>query len=212
MEACLAFPLGNVRLCLFEPDASLTRRCSSGKPACPYELRLISNPADHYMHGLCNRLEKAAHSYAKIQGLTGFDMIHFTFVNAIIRVALAHFACCSLPCGKIRQISPLISILIPLPHTFDAGICWVGGQRNIGLFEPVAECFGMNAEQTSAVCDRKSSHDRVSFREETKRQIGETTVAGIFPELRHFQEISWKSGRKNDGQQISVENGEEARN
>jgi len=96
-------------------------------------------------------------------------------------------------------------------HTFDAGICRVGGQRKSGLFEPVAECFGMNAEQTSAVCDRKSSHDRVSFREETKRPTRETRVAGNFPELRHFQEISWKSGRKNDGQQTSVGNGEEAR-
>ena len=98
-----------------------------------------------------------------------------------------------------------------LRHTFDAGICRVGGQRKIGLFEPMAECFGMNAEQTSAVCDRKRSHDRVSFREETKRQTRETRVAGNFPELRHFQEISWKFGRKSDEQQTSVGNGEEAR-
>src|SRR5260370_1414645 len=66
-------------------------------------------------------------------------------------------------------------------HTFDAGICRVGGQRNSGLFEPVAECFGMNAEQTSAVCDRKSSHDRVSFRAETKRQTREPHSGAKFP-------------------------------
>jgi len=107
------------------------------------------------------------------------------------------------------QAGYLVQVL--LRHTCDAGICRVGGQRNSGLFEPVAECFGMNAEQASAVCDRKRSHDRVSFRVETKRQTRETTVAGNFLELRHFQEISWKSGRENDGQQLSVGNGEEAR-
>ena len=36
--------------------------------------RVISNPADHYMYGSCNRLEKATHNRAKIQELTGFDM------------------------------------------------------------------------------------------------------------------------------------------
>src|SRR6266852_495083 len=35
---------------------------------------VISNPADHYMYGSCNRLEKATHNRAKIQELTGFDM------------------------------------------------------------------------------------------------------------------------------------------
>jgi hypothetical protein len=107
------------------------------------------------------------------------------------------------------QAGYLLQVL--LRHTFDAGICRVGGQRKSGLFEPVAECFGMNAEQASAVCERKRSHDRVSFREETKRQTRETTGAENFLELPHFQEISWKSGRENDGQQISVEKGEEAR-
>jgi hypothetical protein len=84
------------------------------------------------------------------------------------------------------QAGYLVQIL--LRHTFDAGICRVGSQRKIGLFEPVAECFGMNAEQASAVCDRKSSHDRVSFREETKRQPSETTVA------RNFLEV-WEGNR-----------------
>src|SRR5712692_10444864 len=37
--------------------------------------RVISNPADHYMYGSCNRLEKATHNRAKIQELTGFDII-----------------------------------------------------------------------------------------------------------------------------------------
>src|SRR6266852_7010964 len=37
---------------------------------CP----MISNPADHYMYGSCNRLEKATHNRAKIQELTGFDI------------------------------------------------------------------------------------------------------------------------------------------
>ncbi len=36
---------------------------------------MISNPADHYMYGSCNRLEKATHNRAKIQELTGFDMM-----------------------------------------------------------------------------------------------------------------------------------------
>src|SRR6266566_5027893 len=71
------------------------------------------------------------------------------------------------------QAGYLVQVL--LRHTFDAGIRRVGGQRKIGLFEPVAECFGMNAEQTSTVCDRKGSHDRVSFRVETKRHTRETT-------------------------------------
>ncbi len=35
---------------------------------------VISNPADHYMYGSCNRLEKATHNRAKIQELTGFDI------------------------------------------------------------------------------------------------------------------------------------------
>src|SRR5260370_33002148 len=107
------------------------------------------------------------------------------------------------------QAGYLVQVL--LRHTFDAGICRVGSQRKIGLFEPVAEGLGMNAEQASAVCDRKRSHDRVSFREETKRQTRETTVARNFLELRHFQEISWKCRRENDGQQLSVKNGKEAR-
>jgi len=46
------------------------------------------------------------------------------------------------------EVTPgLVQVL--LRHTFDASICRVGGQRNSGLFEPVAECFGMNAEQAS---------------------------------------------------------------
>ncbi len=100
---------------------------------------------------------------------------------------------------------------ILLRHPFDAGICRVGSQRKIGLFEPVAESCGMNAEQASAVCGRKRSHERVSFREETKRQTRETTGARNFLELPHFQEISWKCGRENDGQHLAVKNGEEAR-
>src|SRR5947208_3250607 len=107
------------------------------------------------------------------------------------------------------QAGYLVQIL--LRHTFDAGICRVGSQRKSGLFEPVAERFGMNAEQAGAVCDRKRSHDRVSFRVETKRQTRETTGARNFLELRHFQEISWKCRRENDGQHLSVKNGEEAR-
>jgi hypothetical protein len=107
------------------------------------------------------------------------------------------------------QAGYLLQIL--LRHTFDAGISRVGSQRKIGLFEPVAESFGMNAKQASAVCDRKRSHDRVSFREETKRQTRETTVAPNFLEVPEFQEISRKFGRENDGQQLSVKNGEEAR-
>src|SRR5712691_8122563 len=107
------------------------------------------------------------------------------------------------------QAGYLLQIL--LRHPFDAGICRVGSQRKIGLFELVAESFGMNAERASAVGGRKRSHDRVSFREETKRQTRETTGARNFLELRHFQEISWKCGRENDGQHLAVKNGEEAR-
>jgi len=107
------------------------------------------------------------------------------------------------------QAGYLVQIL--LRHTFDAGICRVGNQRKIDLFEPVAESFGMNAEQASAVCDRKRSHDRVSFREETKRQTRETTGARKFLEVSEFQELSRKFGRENDGQHLSVKNGEKAR-
>ena len=107
------------------------------------------------------------------------------------------------------QAGYLLQIL--LRHTFDAGISRVGSQRKIGLFVSVAERFGMNAKQAGAVCDRKRSHDRVSFREETKRQTREPTVARNFLELRHFQEMSRKLERANDRQQLSVKNGEETR-
>jgi hypothetical protein len=39
----------------------------------------------------------------------------------------------------------------------------VDDQRHIGLFEPVVQSLGMNAKQTSAVCDRKKRHTENSF-------------------------------------------------
>jgi hypothetical protein len=42
----------------------------------------------------------------------------------------------------------------------------------MGLFEPVVEGLGMNAKQTSTVCDRKKSHTQNSFR---GKSIWETT-------------------------------------
>ncbi len=53
------------------PKPAVDHECSGG--ACPRQV-LISNPADHYMYGSCNRLEKATHNRAKIQELTGFDI------------------------------------------------------------------------------------------------------------------------------------------
>jgi hypothetical protein len=63
-----------------------------------------------------------------------------------------------------------------LAHTFDTGICRMDGQRHIDLFEPVVERLGMNAKQTSTVCDRKKSHAQNSFR---GKNIWETTRAQI---------------------------------
>jgi hypothetical protein len=55
-----------------------------------------------------------------------------------------------------------------LHHTFDPCIRRVGNQEHIGLFEPVVEGLGMNAKQTSTVCDRKKSHTlRTPFEERT---------------------------------------------
>jgi hypothetical protein len=72
------------------------------------------------------------------------------------------------------QASYLFEML--LAHTFDTGICRVDGQRHIGLFEPVVEHLGMNAKQTSAVCDRKKRHTENSFR---GKNLWETTHAQI---------------------------------
>jgi len=44
-----------------------------------------------------------------------------------------------------------------LRHTGDTCIRRVSGQGHMGLFEPVVEGLGMNAKQTSTVCDRKKS-------------------------------------------------------
>ena len=80
-----------------------------------------------------------------------------------------------------------------LRHTFDTCIRRVGGQRHIGLFEPVVQGLGMNAKQTSTVCDRKKGHTSELL--SRKEQMGDNTRTD-FQELRHFQEISWISGRR----------------
>ncbi len=49
------------------------------------DYHFISNPADHYMYGSCNRLEKATHNRAKIQELTGFDIITQWWVESTLK-------------------------------------------------------------------------------------------------------------------------------
>jgi hypothetical protein len=63
--------------------------------------------------------------------------------------------------------------------------------RDIGLFKPMVEGLGMNAKQTSSVCDRKQSHTQAPF-EARKNGRQHTTD---FLELLHFLEISRKSGK-----------------
>jgi hypothetical protein len=74
-----------------------------------------------------------------------------------------------------------------LHHTFNPCIRRVGGQGHMGLFEPVVERLGMNAKQTSTVCDRKKSHIQNSCaRKDTMGDNMRTNFQG----LQHFQEIS----------------------
>src|SRR5260370_34028991 len=51
-----------------------------------------------------------------------------------------------------------------LCHAFNACIRGMSCERYVRLLKPVVEGLGMNAKQTSTVCDRKKSHTQNSFR------------------------------------------------
>ena len=79
-----------------------------------------------------------------------------------------------------------------LRHTFDPCIPRVGNQGSIGLFEPVVQGLRMKTQQTSTLCDRKYGQNQNSCaRKDPMRDNTRTD----FQELRHFQEISGKSGK-----------------
>src|SRR5258708_1040432 len=63
-----------------------------------------------------------------------------------------------------------------LCHAFNACIRGMSCERDVRLLKPVVEGLGMNAKQTSSVCDRKKSHTQNSFQE---KSIGKTTRAQI---------------------------------
>jgi hypothetical protein len=88
-----------------------------------------------------------------------------------------------------------------LRHTFDTCICRVGGQGHVGLFEPVAEGLGMNAKQTSTVCDRKKSHtlrtpfvESIDGRQHTHRFPGTPALPGNFLDVWDTNALENKAG------------------
>jgi hypothetical protein len=90
----------------------------------------------------------------------------------------------AMPAGYLLQVF--------LRHTFDTCIRGVGGQGRMDLLEPVVQGLGMNAKQTSTVCDRKKGHTQNSCAR--KEQMGDKTRTD-FQQLQHIQEISWMSGK-----------------
>src|SRR5205807_7562119 len=81
-------------------------------------------------------------------------------------------------------------------HTFDACIGGMSSQWHIGLLEPVVQGLGMNTQHLRTVCYRKSGHDQDSFQGKITCYTRASRFPGTFPELRHFQEMSWKSGKR----------------
>src|SRR5690348_16305703 len=66
------------------------------------------------------------------------------------------------------------------------------------------QCFGVNTQYPSTICDRKGRHRQDSFR--GKRTATHTKRnPGHFPELRDFQEISWKSVNRDAQEQFHLE-------
>jgi len=73
------------------------------------------------------------------------------------------------------QASYLVQVF--LRHTGDPCISRMGHQGHSGLFEPVVQSLGMNAKQTSAVCDKKKRHTENSCARKVLRQTAHAQIS-----------------------------------
>jgi hypothetical protein len=79
-----------------------------------------------------------------------------------------------------------------------ASVGW-GAKGRLAAFPPMVQGLGVNPQHASARCYRKSRHAQDSFRRKTQAYTKRTADAGNILELPDFQEMSGKSGNKDDG-------------
>ncbi len=96
-----------------------------------------------------------------------------------------------------------------LHHTFDPCVPRMGSQGHIRLFEPVVEGLGMNAKQTSTVCDRKKSHTQNPFRRKKRWETRRNGYPSTLALPGNFLEVGETSARQNKAEETGVRTSQE---